>query len=179
MVAPWTMYITLKGRLLDLGLFPKNINLVNNSMNKIILIFTCHHQQYPFCVIPTSQDKSSTNKMPFSTRNRLVEPEGFSPRNRTKMQVEPFFVNLLQKEDKMVNHLQVVICSLSKGNLTAPSSSMLEERDLRWHQPWLWPVGAQHHPVKVLWHTLGQFPQSRLGRLHDCPRSSKMMTTPD
>ena len=33
-----------------------------------------------------------------------------------------------------------------------------------------WP---HDHPVKVLWHTLGQFPQSRLGRLHDCPRSSK------
>ena len=27
---------------------------------------------------------------------------------------------------------------------------------------------------QVLWHTLGQFPQSRLGRLHDCPRFQKV-----
>ena len=34
--------------------------------------------------------------------------------------------------------------------------------------------GSYKNHNQVLWHTLGQFPQSRLGRLHDCPRFQKV-----
>ena len=74
--------------------------------------------------------------------------------------------------------LYIALASRSSASRTAPSSSTWEGRDLRWVSIIITTTMRSCCDYKnhnqVLWHTLGQFPQSRLGRLHDCPRFQKV-----
>ena len=83
-------------------------------------------------------------------RNRLVEPEGFSPRNRTKMQVPPasfhFFPIIDDGEGAVVTHISfpnLAHCSCQPEQREPDSTVFLNVGGKRFE------VGVHHHHHRI------------------------------